>query len=700
MKFKETCVFYPPILFFFVFVSCQSTQKFETEILWDTWGVPHIYAQSEAELFFAQGWANMHSHGDLICKLYGRSRGKSAAYWGGGENLERDILIHRLGFPNLAKKRLALQDPAQEIILSSFIKGMNAYVEAHPEAISSENQVVLPLTVEDVMSHTLFIFYTRFVGSEDLGRTQYWREKGSNTYAIAPSRTASGKGMLVQNPHLPWFDEFLFYESHGNLPGVNVYGANLVGLPGFGIAFNEHLGWSHTDNTIDNADTYELTLQGSGYLLDGEVKPFDSTYVNLEIKNESGAIENREILLQESAFGPILRMGEKKAIAIRYPTQDRPNAGLQWWKMANSHNLEEFENALQMGQIPFWNVMYADKYGDIFHLFNGHVPKRSQGDWDYWNRIIPSSSSKDIWTEIHSYEELPKVKNPESGWLQNANDPPWTNTFPRVLNPSDFPPYMAPIYFPLRPQRAVRMMVEDSSITFEELVEYKLSTRMELADRILDDLFDAIDTYGDKQSQEAKKILAAWDREADADSKGALLFYLWAQALNPYNPSMYAEPWKLEKARTTPDGLKDPKGAVEILVNVCKEMEAQFGKLDVAWGEAYRLKYGDIDLPGNGADGSVGVFRVAWTYGMEEGKLNVMGGDSWVGVIEFGEEVRAKVLLSYGNSTQPGSPHKGDQLELFSKKEMRDAWFYRKDVEEHVAYREVIREGTMERISP
>ena len=90
------------------------------------------------------------------------------------------------------------------------------------------------------------------------------------------------------------------------------------------------------------------------------------------------------------------------------------------------------------------------------------------------------------------------------------------------------------------------------------------------------------------------------------------------------------------------------------------------------------------------ADGSVGVFRVAWPGGMENGKMKIGGGDSWVSVIEFGDKVRAKVLLSYGNSTQRKSPHNGDQLKLFSEKQLRDAWIYRVDVVRHMEKSETL----------
>jgi acyl-homoserine-lactone acylase len=89
----------------------------------------------------------------------------------------------------------------------------------------------------------------------------------------------------------------------------------------------------------------------------------------------------------------------------------------------------------------------------------------------------------------------------------------------------------------------------------------------------------------------------------------------------------------------------------------------------------------------------VGAFRVAWPGDKENNITNIGGGDSWVGVIEFGEKVKARVLLSYGNSTQDDNPHKGDQLKLFSEKKLRDAHFYLKDVEANKVSREVLRNG-------
>jgi acyl-homoserine-lactone acylase len=685
-------LFFTLIVFSFLTTTCAETEKIETQIAWDTWGVPHITADNVADLFFAQGWAQMHNHANLILELYGSSRGKGAEYWGQSKKAN-DVLIHTLGFDELANEWDKNQDPEIRNIYKSFVKGMNAYAEAHPEAIDETNKVVLPLNTKDINMHTMYVIFTRFIGGKDLGRVQQWPDMGSNTYAIAPKRSASGNAMLVQNPHLPWWKEFLLFESHLNLNEKNMYGSTLIGFPGISIGFNENLGWSLTNNTIDNADTYELELKDGGYLLDGKRNEFEVSAKVIKIKQEDGSLIEEEIPILKTIHGPVVNKSDNEVLALRMVGMDRPNLALQVWHMINSSTFNEFEDALKMAQMPFWNVMYADKQGEIFYLFNGLVPKRTEDKWAYWDRIIPGGKSEDIWTEVHAYGDLPKLKNPANGWLQNANDPPWTSTIPMILNPDDYPGYMSPQSMTFRPQRSARMLMEDESITFDELVDYKLSTRLEFADRILDDLFAAVDASDSEKAKEAKKVLENWDREADADSKGMLLFYSWASKFTVGRSANYTEQWSMDSPNTTPDGIADPNRAVQLLEQAAIEIETKFGSLDTPWGDYYRINYNGKNLPANGIDGSMGVFRVAWPGGTDNNNMFVGGGDSWVGVIEFGDAVKAKVLLSYGNATQKGSPHNGDQLELFSRKELRDAWFTKAQVEANTVRTEVLSEG-------
>jgi acyl-homoserine-lactone acylase len=190
--------------------------------------------------------------------------------------------------------------------------------------------------------------------------------------------------------------------------------------------------------------------------------------------------------------------------------------------------------------------------------------------------------------------------------------------------------------------------------------------------------------------QEAKQVLSQWDRKADNDSKGMTLFYAWAKLY----PIQYTTPWDRNKPNTTPTGLANIPQAVKALEQAAIKVKANFGSLSVAWGDYLRVRGGNgIDLPANGAEEWLGIFRVA--SGTPGEKNEVVGtGDSWVGVIEFGKTVRAKVLLSYGNSSQKQSPHNGDQLKLFSEKQLREAWFYPQDLAGHIEYTEVRKGNT------
>ena len=287
------------ILLFIITTSCFQTVNQETQIAWDSWGVPHITANNAEELFYAQGWAQMQNHANLILDLYGSSRGKGAEYWGESK-LQNDILIHTLGFEKLEAEWEKTEDPETKTIYTAFINGLNAYAEAHPEAIDDKYKEVLPVTTKDLRMHGMYVVFTRFIAGGDLGRVQSWPSMGSNTIAVSPKHSASGNAMLIQNPHLPWWQEFLFFESQLNLNDKNMYGVTLVGFPGIVIGFNENLGWSHTNNTIDNADTYELELKDGGYLLDGERKDFEASSKTIKIKQEDGTLVDKNIPIMKT----------------------------------------------------------------------------------------------------------------------------------------------------------------------------------------------------------------------------------------------------------------------------------------------------------------------------------------------------------------------------------------------------------------
>lgn len=682
------------IIAFLLPVIITKSQVSKTEILWDTYGVPHIYGKSTEEMYYAFGWSQMHSHANLILQLYGQARGRAAEYWG-KEYINSDKQIQLFKLPEQAKKNYALQKAEYKSYLDAFVKGVNAYAKAHPDEIKKSFQQVLPVTVYDVLAHSTRIICLEFLAGDDIANSIEMITPGSNSIAIGSSRSASKNALLLTNPHLPWTDFFIFYEAHLSAPGFNAYGVSLVGFPTLNIAFNQYLGWTHTVNTIDACDRYELTLKEDGYLLDGTTIPFEKKSVTIKIRQDDGTTQEENVTYKYSKHGPVI--GEKggKAYAIRIAGIANAFMAAQYHNMAKAKNFIEFESGVKMLQNPMFNVVYADNAGTIMYLFGGNVPVRTEGNWKFWNGTVNGTSSKYIWDKTHSYNDLPKLVNPATGFVQNANDPPWTSTYPVVLDPKKYPAYMSPLGTGgLRAQRTVNMIKDDASISFDELVGYKLNTEMEAAHRFLDDLLAAVGQYPDSVAVKAATVLTAWDKSSDTDSKGAVLFEKWFGKLNR---DMFAKPWSLEEPVTTPDGLKDPKKAVELLVQAADEVIKKYGSLDIAYGEVNRFIAGNIDYPGNGGPDRLGVFRTMY-FGEDKDKKNrAYHGDTYIAITEFGKKVRASVLLSYGNSSQPGSKHAGDQLQLLSQKKLRPALFEKSDVLKNVEKKEVINVSARDR---
>jgi len=681
---KTKTAFLSTILFFVCFTS--QSQNSKTEILWDNYGVPHIYGKSMIEMYYAIGWSQMHNHANLILQLYGQARGRASEYWG-KKYFTSDKQIHLFNLPEQAKKIYSRQKPSVKGYLDAFVHGLNAYAKAHPDEIGKEFQQVLPVTVLDVLAHNIRVISLEFLGGSDIANSKRLIEPGSNSIAISPSKSESKNTLLLTNPHLLWADLFTFFELHINAPGLSAYGVCLVGFPQLSMAFNQNLGWTHTVNTIDASDRYELTLKDDGYVLDGTTVPFEKKSVTIKMRQDDGTIMEEKMLFKYSQHGPVIGEKNGKAYAVRIAGFENSFIAEQYHKMAKAKNLAEFESAVKMLQMPLFNIIYADNRGNILYLFNGNVPVRTEGDWKFWNGTIDGTLSKYIWNKTHLYKDLPKVLNPATGFVQNANDPPWTSTFPVALDPKNFPAYISPVEMGLRPQHAVNMIKEDASISFDDLIAFKLNTEMEAANRFLDDLLSAVEHFPDSLAIKAATILKSWDKSANADSKGAVLFEQWFRKINK---DMFAKPWNIDAPVTTPDGLKDPKKAVDLLTQAAREILNKYGSLDIAYGDVNRFRSNNVDYPGNGGLDRMGVYRAMGFREDKDKKNRAVAGDTYVAITEFGKKVSAKVLLSYGNSSQPGSKHSGDQFQLLSQKKLRPALLVRSEVLKNLEKKEII----------
>lgn len=664
------------------------------EILWDSYGVPHIFASDRDGLARALGWAQMRNHGDLLLRLYAQARGRGAELLG-EDYLEDDRWTWTMGIPGRSTEWMDAQSPGMRAHISAFVDGINTFARAHPGMVGDSVRAVLPVTELDVMGHLQRNLLSAFITSREKAEedTRAWKERGSNAWAVAPSRSASGKPMLLANPHLPWADMFTWLEAQLVMPGLDLYGASLVGSPVLQIAFNDNLGWTHTVNTQDGEDMYELTLEAGGYRWDGGVRPFETERRLIQVRSGATGTPARTdtLLIRRSVHGPVVADRPGKAIALRVVGSDMPFAFEQWWNMGQARTFTSFQAAIRPNQVSGQNITYADRDGHIMYFYGGNTPMRAAGSRAQWEGIVSGESSANLWTTVHGYDEMPKVIDPPSGYVQNANEPPWWSTFPAALDPARYPAYLAPRSMTLRAQRSVAMLDSDPSITYEELIGYKHSTRMELADRVLDELLPAAAGSESAAAREAAAVLQRWDRSADVDSRGAVLFVEWWRALGQRTragTSVWARPWSSERPRTSPDGLADPAGAVAALETAAATAVRRFGAMDVSWGDVYRVRRDSVDLPSNGASGTYGVFRVIGYEAAGPNRYRAVGGDSYVAAIEFSNPVRARSIIGVGNASRAGSPHRTDQLELLSAKRLKPVWRTRAEIMAHLELRE------------
>lgn len=684
----------------------------KSEILWDSFGVPHIFAKDTESLFYAHGRAQMQNQADLLLRLYGESRGRAAEYWGPNK-AALDRWVHLNGVPELALTWYRAQDPKFRKNLDAFARGMNDYAAQHPNHVSPAYRQVLPVSGVDVVGHTLRAVHFGYMGSMNrlrneaapllnaaqraaLDRTipdprpEVLGEAGSNTWAVGPSRSASGKAMLIINPHLQWDDFYSYMEVHLVAPGYDLYGAPQIGFPVPVVGFNRKAGWGRTVNTIDTVDFYRLTVKDGKYEFDGAWKEFTLQTKTFKIRAADGTLREEKIDIRRSVHGPVVLDQDGVTLAMRVAGLDRPKMLEQWYRMGGATNLKQFQDALRLGSVPMWNANYADDQGHIMLLCNGVIPKRKTGDQAFWSKVVPGNTSATLWTDYLTIDEMPRSIDPPSGFHQNANEPPWLSTLP-ALTPTQFPAFLGPD--PARPpsfrtKRSLRMISEDPSITFEELLAYKHNTRSELADAVLPDLLSG---SGDGILNEALTVLRQWDRHLEASSRGAVLFQLWADTFFGTGDVIDAKlrvRYNPAQPLASAHGLADLPAALAALRQAAEKCQQTYGSLTVPYGEVYRFARGQKDLPGNGGAGRLGLFRTMTFGRAANNRFYPTHGETFVCAIEFGAPQQAQCLLGYGNATQPGSKHIDDQLPLMVEKKLHPVWRERKDIEAHLEAKE------------
>ena len=319
-----------------------------TEILWDTYGIPHIFAPDHPSLFYAYGYAQMEGHAELLIRLYAQARGRGAEFYGDAY-LASDRWVRTTGIPQKAKQWEAQQSPEFGALIRAFAAGLNAWAAKNPDVLSAQAKRVLPFTAEDVYAHGLRIIHYDWLTSEQnvyrKARQEVIETHGSNGWAIAPSKSATGNAMLMSNSHLPWSDNDTYFEVQLSAPGVTSYGAVWVGFPVLRQCFTEFVAWTQTTNGPTGADVYRLTLAGDGYVLDGKIRRVRGRSAGHQGPPARRlACATSPHTIRRTVHGPVFSDRRGVTVALRVSPADRPRMFEQFWRMGLAKNFDEWRD--------------------------------------------------------------------------------------------------------------------------------------------------------------------------------------------------------------------------------------------------------------------------------------------------------------------------------------------------------------------
>ena len=652
------------------------------------YGVPHIKASSLHDVALGLAWCELEDYGERVVYALLAARG-DAALVERYDAIESDF-IRQQGYQRTLETYFLLNQDTRDMY-EGFAAGINLYLNTFPDEFPEYSSFTF--TGYDVAAATVSIttygsarrFLNRLMEQkirDDSNRATL--EDGSNAWAFAPQRTRSGNAILLRNPHLSW--EAGYYEAHLTVEGkLNFYGDfRIGGLFAIIGGFNDHLGWSTTNNYPDLNEIYAFDIdpvKPDHYLFDGISVPLQRKLISAEFKNGEGiSMESREFL--STPLGPVIHRSDGKIYILRQSGDGEYRRGQQFLRMMMSRDLEEWKEAMRMQAISSSNYTYADDQGNIFYVWNATIPDLPHISGGDTNSVYVSGSSQ-VWTKVIPFDELPQLLNPKGGYLHNENDPFHFTNLNEILPPEDYPDYFPQPRLRQRSQHSLQLIHNDQKFSLEEIVEMKHSMKMLVADQVKDDLL-RIATHSGSGEEMARAIeqLEKWDNTVASDSKGGVLFDCWfREYINEMGQEEpFAKPWSYYDPMNTPKGLSDTVKAFSALIRAVDITKVKYGTLDIAWGEVHRLRHGDLDLPVGGGSSGLGCFRVLGFQEGDDGKQQIQRGDGWVLAVEFSKPPKAYSILAYGQSAKKESPHHTDQAELFANNKMKKVAFTEREI--------------------
>lgn len=651
------------------------------DIVRDQYGVPHIFAKTDAEVAFGLEWAAAEDDFETVQFLLMAAK-CYLGYHLGVDGAKIDYAVQLMGLHKLVEEKYETEVSEDfKRVLEGAAQGANAYAKAHPDEVwfkkafpVTPQEVVigymlgqsLMAGVDGVVTGILDGRYTKEIPKEinDDGI-------GSNAYAFNSAITDHGNTYHVINSHQPIEGLLSWYEAHlHSEEGWNITGGTFHGSVSIFHGTNENLSWAHTTGDLDLSDVYALKMHPKKkkfYWYDGQWRKLETYRAKLRVglgKNKKFRISIRKKYWW-SVYGPTL-ITEHGTFAFRMPTIFELKTGEQWYRMNKARNFDEFYKCLEIQGICMQNITYADKNDTIFFIANGKVPLRNSNF--QWNKVLRGDTSATLWTEYLPETDLAQTLNPSCGYVFNNNNCIFNNTCEDNVNdPNLFPSSIGydPAKRTNRGQRSKEILEGLSHIDYEGVKKLKFDIqfpdsiiflkdypimelfRMNPAD--YPDIADVIQKFrdwnfrGDTTNMEAATVLTMMYKMYNDNTHPAHVI--------KENDSIRHE-FFLRNLRATKERLLK-----------------HFGTIDVPLSKVQVLSRGGIDL---GIDGGPDAIRAVYCQQREDGKLTMFIGDGLVQMVKFtkdGPEIES--ISPYGSSNKPGAKHYTDQMKMFVNHEFK-----------------------------
>ncbi len=651
----------------------------------DTWGVPHIYAESEEAAAYAHGYAQAEDRLADVLAAYLVAVGRAAAVFG-PDYLQGDIVATIARHEQIARTRYPQLSAETRRLIEAFVAGVRAYMRDDPQAV--------PAWASPPEPHHVVALYRAFSWAWPWGQARGDLKRagshiddgrGSNQWVVGASRSAAGAPIALIDPHLSWQAHNRFYEAHVHGGDLDFYGFSIVGTPVMAVGHTDVLSLALTTGGPDCADVYEEKIHPEDplkYEYDGEWRDVSVEHAEIRVKT-AGEPRVEKLRIEHTHHGPILERKGDRAYAARTAYDDEIGIVEQWIAMVKARDLGEFLNALRRNQSLPQNIMYADVYDNIYYVRAGRVPERPPGF--RWDRPVPGWTSETEWRGIHRLANLVQILNPAIGFMQNCNGSPGTMMRDSPMTAERYPDVIYNIRTDRnnsRGRRVLELLGARRKLTLEDARRIAVDTYVDRIDRWQQALGTALAAHLDRFSslKPAVELLLKWDGYVNVDSRAAPLFRLWKRACREPDSGVPALQIELGEKLTAEGQL----ALLEALDRGVSGIKTLRERIDVPWGELHRIKRGDGSWPVAGlrADGVSTLRSVRFTSPDASGVSYAGGGQLCTTIVVLQEgNVVSYSLTPFGQSNDPESAHYADQAEkLFSPGRLKPTWYQRSDL--------------------